>query len=209
MFPWAALIGLAGQAVSGIASARNNARTQEVADAEAARQQAYYNARAKENPLSRADNQALLRSYDRKAQQTAERARNTATILGQTPEQQLATQKQLIEGRADLMSGMAAASAERADKYTDMAEQAHHQKVLDDQSRRATRNQTYANLAANAASAAGSMLAGYNPKGIADYQSELKSLDEAYKAGSINKDVYNSAKEKINSNIQSYWDKYR
>ena len=161
MFPWGAIVGLAGQAVSGVASAFNNKRTQAAADAEAARQDAYYNARANESPLSRSENMALLGQYDREAKQQIENARNMATITGATPEYGVAVQKAVADGRADLMSGMSVEASKRADKYEDKAESVRHQKVLYDQARRAARNQTYANLAANAASAAGSIIDSY------------------------------------------------
>lgn len=160
-FPWGAIIGLAGQAVSGIASGRNNRKMQQAADAEAERQKAYYEAKANENPLSRSENARLLGQYDRKAQQQIDAARGVASITGATPEYSLSVQKAVAEGRADLMGGMAAEASERKDKYEDKAETAEHQKFLDDQTRRAERNNTYANLAANAASAAGSIMDSY------------------------------------------------
>ncbi len=162
MFPWGAIVGLAGQAVSGVASVFNNKRTQSAADAEAARQELYYNAQAMQDPLTRSENARLLAQYDSKAQQQVDNAQGVATITGATPEYTLAVQKAVADGRADLMGGMAAEASERRDKYEDKAEEARHQKVLDDQARRAARNQTYANLAANAASAAGSILDSYS-----------------------------------------------
>ena len=162
MFPWGAIVGLAGQAVSGVASVFNNKRTQSAADAEAARQEAYYNAQAMQDPLTRSENARLLAQYDRKAQQQVDNAQGVAAITGATPEYTLAVQKAVADGRADLMGGMAAEASERRDKYEDKAEEARHQKVLDDQERRAARNQTYANLAANAASAAGSIIDSYS-----------------------------------------------
>lgn len=83
---WGALVGLAGQAVSGIASVINNRRMQREADAEAARQRAYYEAKADENPLSRSENQHILGQYDRQSQQQIENARGVAAITGATPE---------------------------------------------------------------------------------------------------------------------------
>ena len=161
VFPFGAIVALAGQAASGIMSARNNKGMQQTADAEAARQQAYYEAKANENPLSRSENARLLAQYDRKAQQQTDAARGVAAITGTTPEYTLGVQKAVAEGRADLMGGMAAEASERKDKYEDKAETARHKKVLDDQERRAARNTTYANLAANAASAAGSIMDSY------------------------------------------------
>lgn len=161
MFPWGAIVGLAGQAVSGVASIFNNKKTQSVADAEAARQEAYYNAQAMQDPLTRSENAKLLAQYDRKAQQQVDNAQGVATITGATPEYTLGVQKAVANGRADLMGGMAAEASERRDKYEDKAELARHQKVLEDQERRAERNTTYANLAANAASAAGSIIDSY------------------------------------------------
>lgn len=164
MIPWGALIGLAGQAVSGIASARNNRKMQQAADAEAERQKAYYEAKANENPLSRSENAHVLGQYDRKAQQQIDAARGVAAITGATPEYTLAVQKAVAEGRADLMGNITAKASERKDKYDDLGETAKHQKVLDDQERRLARNTTYANLAANAASAAGSIIDSYATK---------------------------------------------
>ena len=161
MFPWGAIIGLAGQAVSGIASAINNRKQQRAADAEAARQQAYYDARANENPLARSENQYLLGQYDRDAQRQVETARSISAITGATPEYSLGVQKAVAEGRANLMGKMSAGASARADYYNQLGEQAKHTKFQEDQERKAARNQTYANLAANAASAAGSIIDSY------------------------------------------------
>ncbi len=166
MFPWGAIVGLAGQAVSGISSVFNNKKTQSVADAEAARQEAYYNAQAMQDPLTRSENAKLLAQYDRQAQQQVDNAQGVATITGATPEYALGVQKAIANGRSNLMSGMASEASERRDKYEDKAETVRHEKVLDDQERRAARNQMYANLAANAASAAGSIMDSYSPKKI-------------------------------------------
>ncbi len=166
MFPWGAIVGLAGQAVSGISSVFNNKKTQSVADTEAARQEAYYNAQAMQDPLTRSENAKLLAQYDRQAQQQVDNAQGVATITGATPEYALGVQKAIANGRSNLMSGMASEASARRDKYEDKAETVRHEKVLDDQERRAARNQTYANLAANAASAAGSIMDSYLPKKI-------------------------------------------
>lgn len=164
MFPWGAIVGLAGQTVSGIASALNNKKQQQAADAEVARQVAYNEAKATENPLSQSGNKRILSQYDRDSQQQIENARNTSVITGATPEYALGVQKAIAEGRADLMGKMSADTSERADKYNDEAEKVRHQKVLDDQERRKARNTTYANLAANAASAAGSIIDSYSTR---------------------------------------------
>lgn len=172
MFPWGAIIGLAGQAVSGIMSARNNRAQQQAADAEAARQQAAYEAKANEDPLARSENQRLLNQYDREAQRQVERARNMAVITGATPEQSAAVQKGVAEGRANLMGDMAAGASARKDRYEQMAENARHQKALDDQARLAARQETYANLAANAASAVGGIIDSYSAKVSSDTNTE-------------------------------------
>ena len=162
MFPWGALIGLAGQAVSGVLSTINNRKMQQSADAEAARQKAYYDAKANENPLSRSEVQHVLGQYDRAAQQQIENARGVAAITGATPEFAAAVQKGVAEGRANLMGNVAAGASARKDRYEQLGEMAQHQKALDDQQRRYERNQTYAALAANAASAVGSIMDGYS-----------------------------------------------
>lgn len=164
MFPWGVIVGLAGQTVSGIMSARNNRAQQQAADAEAARQQAAYEAKANEDPLARSENQRLLNQYDREAKRQVERARNMAVITGATPEQAAAVQKGVAEGRANLMGDMAASASARKDRYEQMAENARHQKALDDQARLAARQETYANLASNAASAVGGIIDSYSAK---------------------------------------------
>lgn len=165
MFPWGVLVSVAGQAVSGIASAINNKRMQGAADREDARQQAYYTAKANENPLSRSENQHLLGQYDRDAQRQVENARGVANITGATPEYALGVQKAVAEGRANLMGNMSAGASQRADYYEQRGESARHQKFYEDQERKAARNQTYANLAANAANAFGGIIDSYTTGG--------------------------------------------
>ena len=194
MFPWGALVGLAGQAVSGIASAFNNRKMQQQADAEAARQKAYYEAKANENPLSRSENQHLLGQYDRDAQQQIENARGVAAITGATPEYGLAVQKGVAEGRANLMGQMAAGASARKDYFEQKGEEAAHQKALDDQARRAERNQTYANLAANAASAAGSIIDAY---GAAKAPKQEESFVNPHKLAQLQAEG-NAAVEQMN-----------
>lgn len=178
MFPWGALIGLAGQAVSGIASAINNKKQQQMADAEAARQQAYYEAKANEDPLSRSENQHLLGQYDRQAQQQIENARNVAAIKGMTPEYSLGVQKAVAEGRANLMSGMSADASARKDYFDQKGEQVRHTKAVEDLERKAARQQTYDNLAANAASAVGSIMDGYSASKAAKAQANNDGVNK-------------------------------
>lgn len=163
-FPWGAIVGLAGQAVSGIASAMNNRKMQQAADAETARQVASNEAKAYENPLSRSENQQAMAQYDRTSKQQLENARGVATITGATPEYALGVQKGIADGRAELMGGIAEGASAQKDKYLDKAEKAKEQKFADDQERRLARDTTYANLAANAASAAGSIIDSYATK---------------------------------------------
>ena len=164
MFPWGAILGLAGQAVSGALSTINNRRMQQEADAEAARQRAFYEAKANENPLSRSEVQHVLGQYDRSAQQQMENARGVAAIKGSTPEFTAAVQKGVAEGRANLMGQVAAGASQRADYYNMLGERAQHQKAQEDMQRRMQRNSTYAALAGNAASAVGAIMDGYSAK---------------------------------------------
>jgi hypothetical protein len=162
MFPFGAIIGLAGQAASGALSIFNNRRMQQEADAEAARQKAFYDAKANENPLSRSEVQHVLGQYDRSAQQQIENARSVAAIKGSTPEFTAAVQKGVAEGRANLMGQVAAGASQRADYYNMLGERARHQKAQEDMQRRMQRNSTYAALAGNAASAVGAIMDGYS-----------------------------------------------
>ena len=161
MFPWASLISLAGQGIGGIMSAVSSRKEKQAADAEAARQQAYYEAEANEDALSRSENRQLLSEYDRKAQKQVETAKNVAAITGATPEYGLAVQKAVAEGRADLMGDISAGDSARKDKYEQLAEGVRHDKAVADIQREAAKQESYANIIANSASAFGSMLGGY------------------------------------------------
>lgn len=173
-----AILGAAGTAASGLMSYFNNKKAQKQADEEAARQQAFYEAKANENPLSRSENQHLLGQYDRDAQQQIENARGVAAITGATPEYGLAVQKAVANGRADLMGNMSAGASERADKYNQLGEEARHQKAMDDQARIAARNETFANLAANAANIVGSSLDSYIGAKKAPAQQQTPSVPD-------------------------------
>lgn len=162
MFPLGTLFGLVGQGVSGALSVVNNRRAQQEADVEAARQNAFYQAKANENPLSRSEVKYILGQYDRSAKQQIENARGVAAIKGATPEFTAAIQKGVAEGRANLMGKASADASQRADYYTMMGENARHQKAQEDMKRRLARNSTYAALAGNAASAVGAIMDGYS-----------------------------------------------
>lgn len=161
MFPWASLISLAGQGIGGIMSAVSARKEKQADDAEAARQQAHYEAKANEDALSRSENRQLLSEYDRKAQKQVETANNVAAITGATPEYGLAVQKAVAEGRADLMGDISAGDSARKDKYEQLAEGVRHDKAVADIQREAAKQESYANIIANSASAFGSMLGGY------------------------------------------------
>lgn len=149
-----------GTAASGVLSAINNRRAKQAADAEFARREAYNEARAAENPLARSENQAAINEYDRKAREQVATARNRSVITGGTPEQDLAVQQAVADGRSSLMSGIGSQASIRADKYKDAAEDTREAKAEYEQARTAARNETYANLAANAANAMSGMWAG-------------------------------------------------
>lgn len=198
------LLSLAGTAASGLMSYFNNKKAQQQADAEAARQQAFYQAKANENPLSRSENQHLLGQYDRQAQQQIENARGVAAITGATPEYGLAVQKAVANGRADLMGNMAAGASARADKYNQLGEEARHQKAMDDQARIAARNETFANLAANAANIVGSSFE-IPIKDPTDYAKDAEELQKALQGGYIDQATYDKNMQKIQQGTAKYY----
>ena len=73
----------------------------------------------------------------------------------------MAVQKAVAEGRADLMGNIAAGDSARKDKYEQLAESVRHDKAVADIQREAAKQESYANIIANSASAFGSMLGGY------------------------------------------------
>lgn len=170
MIPWATIVSLGAQFVGQGLSALNNKKQQQKSDADAARSEAYYNAKAAENPLSRSESAAAIGQFDRDAKKQVENAQSLSAITGATPEYALGVQKAVAEGRADLMSGISTSASRRADKYEDAAEAVRRQKAADDQQRLAARQTTYANLVQNAGKAFGAMM-------------------DAYKVGSPNEEV--------------------
>lgn len=161
---WGTLVGLAGQLASGIASAENNKRMRREQDEKNAANIAYNKAQANEDVLANSQNANLLREYDRAAERTMDKARNSAIVTGATPESVVATQQVVADGRAKLMGDIAATQSTRADKYNDLAAKATEQMHDDRFNAMVERNQTYANLAANAATAAGSLISGKSLK---------------------------------------------
>jgi hypothetical protein len=197
------ILGAAGNVASGVMSAINNKKARQSEEAEAARQQAHYDALANEDPLSRASNQRLLNEYDREAQQQVEKARNVAAITGATPEYGLAVQKGVAEGRADLMGNIAANNEATRQKAIEAGEQAKQRAALQELARIEARNQSYANLAANASNAASSLISGMQPKKVTNYKGEIDYLNNALSAGAITQDQYNS----LASKVKSDWNK--
>ena len=161
MIPLGTIVSLAGQAASGIMSVVNNKRVARKEDAEYARQQAEYAARENENPLSRSESRAALNAYDKSAEQQVETARNVSKITGATPEYSLGVQKAAQEGRGNVVSGIAADASMREDKARNLVEGSRQEQAKAELARMRDRNETYANLAGNAANAFGSILDGY------------------------------------------------
>lgn len=191
------ILGAAGSVASGIMSSINNKKALQAQQAEAARQQAYYEAKANEDPLGKASSQRLLNEYDRKSQNQLQAAQGVAAITGATPEYSLAVQKGIAEGRADLMGNISANHEATADKALEQAELARQQAAKAEQERLAARDQAYANLAANAASAAGSMMSGIQPKKVIDYNAQLNELKSAFDAGALSQDQYTAMSSKV------------
>ena len=164
MIPLGTIVSLAGQAASGIMSVVNNKRVARKEDAEYARQQAEYAARENENPMSRSESRAALNAYDKSAEQQVETARNVSKITGATPEYSLGVQKAAQEGRGNVVSGIAADASARADAARDAGERSRQAQAAAELARMRERNETYANLASNAANAFGGIIDGYQTK---------------------------------------------
>lgn len=177
MIPLGTIVSLAGQAASGIMSVVNNKRVARKEDAEYARQQAEYAARENENPLSRSESRAALNAYDKSAEQQVETARNVSKITGATPEYSFGVQKAAQEGRGNVVGGIAADASMRADKARNLVEGSRQEQAKAELARMRERNETYANLAGNAANAFGSILDGYQIQERNTYPQQM--ADEA------------------------------
>lgn len=196
MIPLGTIVSLAGQAASGIMSVVNNKRVARKEDAEYARQQAEYAARENENPLSRSESRAALNAYDKSAEQQVETARNVSKITGATPEYSLAMQKAAQEGRGNVVSGIAAGASERADKARNLVEASRQDQAKAELARMRERNETYANLAGNAANAFGGIIDGYQIQERNTYPQQM--ADEA--VGRLNS---KAAKQGVNVSGQA------
>lgn len=150
---WTTLLSLAGQAASGIMSAINNRRTEAAEKAESARQRAYFEGRANENPMERSENAAILGTLDRRLHSQNETAAAKQKVLGGTPEMAVATQKANANAYADAVSNIAANASKNRDTALDNLEKSRENDAANRIARMDARNQTYANLAANAANA--------------------------------------------------------
>ena len=150
---WTMLLSLAGQAASGIMSALNNRRTEQAEESESARQRAYFEGRANENPMERSDNAAILGTLDRKLRSQNETAAAKNKVLGGTPEMDVATKKATANAYADAVSSIAANASKNRDTAMDNLEKSRETDAENRIKRMDARNQTYANLAANAANA--------------------------------------------------------
>lgn len=183
MIPIGAIISLAGTAASGIMSAINNRRMERERNAEYAREQAHYQAKANEDPLARSEVQAAVNQYDRDAEKQIENARNVATITGATPEYGLAVQKGVAQGKANLLSGVTAGASERKDRYEELAEQSRQNQYKENMQARQERNATYGALAANAANAFGSI--------VDSYQAQVPKVENNTGNNTTNKSIFN------------------
>lgn len=190
-------------------SAVSARKEKQAADAEAARQQAHYEAKANEDALSRSEKRQLLSEYDRKAQKQVETAKNVAAITGATPEYGLAVQKAVAEGRAELMGDITAGNSARKDKYEELAEGVRHDKAVADIQREAAKQESYANIIANSASAFGSMLGGYKAQAPAEQPADVDNNEEKKATGVVPKKTsnytpqYNQMMAKIVAPVQS------
>ncbi len=159
-----AILGAAGSVASGIMSAVNNKKLLRSQQAEAARQQAFYESKANEDTLSKASSQRLLNAYDTKSRDQLQAAQGVAAVTGATPEYSLAVQKGIASGRASLMGDINANQEASTEKAVEQAEAARQASALAQQQQLAARDQSLANLASNSISAAGSMISGMQPK---------------------------------------------
>ena len=184
-FPFAAIVSLAGQAASGIMSALSNKKAQHLADQEAARQQAFYEQQIYQDPLKRSENQQIINKLEDVNQERLNTAKASAKITGATPESVLAVQKQNADATADVMSAMAAGESARRENYVNKLNEAKIQKAEADLARENARQETFGNLASNAANAFGSIVSGYAPKKVDDSITETTATGNNSSGGGI------------------------
>ena len=153
-------VGTAGKIASMIMDSINRKKTIAAEEAELARQQAYYEAKANEDAMSKASNQRLLNEYDRETQKQLQAAQGVAAITGATPEYTLAVQKGIAEGRADLMGNISANHETTVEKASEKSEEVKQKVAERKLARLNEERESIANVAANAGTLAGGMIGG-------------------------------------------------
>lgn len=164
MFPWAAIVGLAGQAASGILSANANRKAQQRADEEYARQKAFYETQMYQDPLQRSENQALLGALKRQLDEQNEQAVAVSKITGATPEMQVAMNQNAANAYGNAVGNMMAGESARREEYAEKLNKAYNDKANADIARWNDRQQSFANIASNAANMFTTLLSGYKGK---------------------------------------------
>lgn len=153
-------MGLAGQAMSGIVSARNNAQQKQARNEYEAKRQAEIEAEMHSNPLARSENRHALNEMRKATEKATERATNVNKITGATPEATIAQQELAMEAMGDVVGKIASGESDRQDKLIQERRNLDDAMYQDRVQERAARNETFANLASNAGNIVGSSLQG-------------------------------------------------
>ncbi len=142
---------------SGIMSARNNTAMEQNDRKEYARRRAAYLSQATSNPMYNPKTAEVVNEANRAFDQRQKTSHARNTVLGGTPERELAEQKQNTEAYADIIGNVAAGEQVARDKALENLELNEQKAYEQENQRRIDRNATYANLAANAANALGNL----------------------------------------------------
>ena len=157
-----------GTIASSIGSAQTNKERLQAIKDNYARQKAYYQLQANQDPTLRSDNANTLRLLSDKIedQNKTNIARNK--ITGATQEMNVAQKQSNAKVMGNAVGSIASTASSRADHYNDLGAQAKMQESASLDALNANRSQQWANLASNASQLGASALqtfgSEYNPK---------------------------------------------
>lgn len=153
-------LGAAAGVAGNIIQAVNNRKQRKLDKEQNARDIAFYESKANENPLASAATRKLIAENNRQNQKQIANARGVAAITGATPEYTLAVQNSIAQNNANVMGGIVAANEARQERNEERAHEARQDAIKAKKEAIAANNAAWANVMSNAAKAATSAIAG-------------------------------------------------
>ena len=149
------IVALAGTIASQIGSANANKLRQQRLNQQKLEEDAWYNKEYYTDELDRTENKAMLNALSTKMKEQNKRNQNTSAITGATPEMQIAQQDNMNKTYGNVVNEMAGRASMRKDNINAQHRSAKRNLYTLQDNLDNARQQTWANLGANATQLAG------------------------------------------------------